>query len=85
MAATWKPGLTIERIDNDSGYSPENCRWATHHEQNRNQRNNVFVDTPWGRLHLRDAAAASGIGYQTLYWRLKTHKPLFTPIVSKAQ
>ena len=79
MERTWQPGLTIERIDNDGDYTPENCRWATHWEQNRNQRNNVIIDTPWGRLHLRDAAAISGIKYQTLYWRLHHNIPLFIP------
>ena len=37
-------GKSIERVDNDAGYSKENCCWATYHEQSLNKRlqsNNV--------------------------------------------
>jgi hypothetical protein len=34
----WRKGLTIDRIDNDKGYEPSNCRWVTISENNQNTR-----------------------------------------------
>lgn len=35
---------TLERIDNSKGYSPENCKWATYEEQQRNKDNRIFIE-----------------------------------------
>lgn len=38
MANGYRDNLSIDRINNDMGYSPDNCRWATTAEQNNNKR-----------------------------------------------
>ena len=40
----YKDGLTLDRIDNDGNYSPDNCKWSTVEEQCNNRRNNVWVE-----------------------------------------
>ena len=40
----YKEGLTIERINNEKGYSPDNCMWATYKQQARNTRRNHLIN-----------------------------------------
>lgn len=62
-------GTTIERIDNDKGYSPENCRWATRKEQQRNREitRKVFIE---GKEYLAiELAELSGLKSDTIVER----------------
>jgi hypothetical protein len=40
----YRNGLTIDRINNDADYCPENCRWSTHAEQSLNTSKNLIVN-----------------------------------------
>jgi len=40
----YKTGLTIDRIDNNKDYSPDNCRWVDMKTQSNNKRNNVYIE-----------------------------------------
>lgn len=61
-----KKGLSIDRIDNNKGYSPDNCRWTTKTVQNRNRRC-VLSITYKGETHtLKEWSKITGINYQTL-------------------
>lgn len=37
-------GLTIERLNNDAGYGPENCAWRSRKDQNNNKRSNRLIE-----------------------------------------
>lgn len=74
LANGYDDTLCIERVDNEGPYSPENCRWATRQEQDRNKRSNVWIDYNGERICQADLAERLGVHYSTIYYRIKTGK-----------
>lgn len=64
---------SLDRIDNEGPYSPENCRWATHVTQDRNRRSNVLAEYQGETLCLTDWATRIGIEYETLRQRIQRY------------
>ena len=71
LANGYEEGLTLERRQNDLGYSPENCVWATRSEQQRNKRDTVKVEFEGRQQALRDVLDRYGIGMETYKDRLR--------------
>lgn len=66
---------TIDRIDNNKGYSPDNCRWANMTQQGRNKSNNHFLHIDGEYITISQASERYGIPYDTLWARIKRGWP----------
>lgn len=62
---------TIDRINNNKGYEPNNCKWSTPIEQQSNRRDNVYVDYKGERLTQAEAARREGVARSTLIYRVR--------------
>jgi len=62
----WKPGLEIDRVDNDFGYSPENCRWTTRVANSLNRRSNVSYSIELPSTILRRLTGLNGTKFRKL-------------------
>lgn len=64
------PGMSLDRIDNDKGYSKANCRWADRKTQTVNSTHARIVEFKGRKMCLKDWAREYGIRYLTLWQRL---------------
>jgi hypothetical protein len=71
MYPSYIKGLEIDRIDNDGGYSPENCRWVTRRDNCNNRRNTIFITYLGEKKTLADWSILQNIPSQTLLNRTK--------------
>lgn len=73
---------SLDRIDNDLGYSKENCRWATHNEQARNRSSSRYVEIFGKRITIAEACETHGLNPSTVGSRIFRGMKAETAILS---
>lgn len=71
MKNGYTDNLTIDRLDPNSNYCPENCRWITNKEQQRNKRNNVYLTCNGVTQLMQDWANQTGLSPSRINLRIK--------------
>ena len=66
----YREGLTIDRIDNNKGYSPDNCRWTTYKVQSANRECTRWIEFNGERKTLKEWADTIGLSYNVLADRI---------------
>lgn len=65
----YKDNLTIDRLDNNKNYEPENCKWSTLKEQSNNRRTNCFIEYNGEKHSMKEWSEILNISYATMRTR----------------
>lgn len=80
----YEEGLTIDRINVNGNYEPNNCRWITKREQNNNMNKTIFIEYNGKRQTISQWSKELNISRVALYERIKrgwnAKKTLTTPL-----
>lgn len=74
---------TIDRIDVDGNYCPENCRWVDQKTQSQNKRNAIYLECHGEKKTISEWSAISGTPYNTIHDRLSYGWPIEDVIFKK--
>ena len=73
MKNGYRDDLTIDRIDNNKGYSPDNCRWIPFEKQASNKRTNLYITIGSETHTMAEWCRINNVSREAAYKRIETY------------